>query len=221
MDFLKEFFEAEGTDKNFEAFGKWIKEKGFKLADLSKGEYEAKAKVERQLKEMEEKLSAEFTAKEATLKEELAKKEAEFAEKEKQTTSTLTEGEKLSKELRAELEKLTKKHETTMKDVEKLRLESDEAKKQSVIAERRALYIEAGGKQKNVQRDVNYLSAQVTNDLSFEAVLETYKKENPDVFTSEQTKVSTLPDLKGGNKEAEDKELAAARRGAGLPPEKP
>jgi hypothetical protein len=40
------------------------------------------------------------------------------------------------------------------------------------------------------------------------------------LFTSETTKVSTLPILTGEEKAAQDKEEAAARRGAGLPPEK-
>jgi chromosome segregation ATPase len=238
MDYLKEFFETEGADKSFDAFSKWCKEKGYKLEDLNKGEYVGKAKSEGQLKALEKKLAEEFAAKEAALKAEFATVEAGYKEKEEKyaadakekeakAAATMTEGEKAAKELKAQLDELTKQystatkqHDALTKQIEAIRAEGETAKQQGIRDKREALYMKAGGKEKNVSRDIDFLTKQITEELPFETVLENYKKESPELFTSETTKVSTMPNLAGGDKAAEDKEFAAARRGAGLPPEK-
>jgi hypothetical protein len=241
MDYLKEFFETEGADKSFDAFSKWCKDKGYKLEDLNKGEYVGKAKRQGQLKALEKKLADEFAAKEAALKAEFAtieagykakeeKYAAELKEKETKAAANLTEGEKAQKELQSQLDKLTKQHDAATKKHEEytkqteaqfaeIRADGEKAKQQGIRDKCEALYLKAGGKGKNVERDVDHLFKKVTDTVSYEEVLENYKKESPELFTTETTTVSTLPDLKGGAKPQsdQDKEEAALRKGAGLP----
>jgi chromosome segregation ATPase len=237
MDYLKEFFETEGADKSFDAFSKWCKEKGYKLEDLNKGDYVGKAKSEGQLKALEKKLADEFAAKEAALKAEFATVEAGYKEKEEKyaaeakekeakAAATMTEGERLAKELQKQLDDLTKqnatatkKHDDLTKQIEAIRAEGEKAKEQGTRDKREALYMKAGGKEKNVSRDIDFLTKQITEEIPFETVLENYRKENSELFTSETTTVSTAPNFGGGAKPDgdSDKEIAALRRGAGLP----
>jgi len=198
MDFLKELFE---TEEAFNNFAKKAKEKGLNLADLSKGEYVSKGKHESEAK----KLQAELEAKIKALTEEFAKKETEYKEKVDKSTQTLTEGEKAAKALQEQLAKFEKEQEKTLKQIEKLQSESEAAKAETQFANRRALYIEAGGKSKNVSRDVEFLAKQITDETTFETALEAYKKENPELFKAEKTEViSTALDVKGGSPPANE-----------------
>jgi DNA repair exonuclease SbcCD ATPase subunit len=213
MDFLKELFE---TEEAFNNFAKKAKEKGLNLADLSKGEYVGKGKHESETK----KLQAEAEAKIKALTEEFAKKEAEYKEKADKSTATLTEGEKAAKALQEQLAKFEKEQKKAQEQIEKLSKDNEAAKADSLFANRRALYIEAGGKAKNVLRDVEYLTKQVSDETTFEAALEAYKKENPDVFQKEKTEViSTTLDVKGGQKPTSEEraEVNRIRATQGLP----
>jgi hypothetical protein len=103
--------------------------------------------------------------------------------------------------LQEQLDKFNKEQEKTQKQIEKLTAEGEKAKAESLFANRRALYIEAGGKAKNVSRDVEFLTKQISDETTFEAALEAYKTENPELFkTEEKTVISTTLDLKGGQK---------------------
>jgi murein L,D-transpeptidase YcbB/YkuD len=198
MDFLKELFE---TEEAFNNFVKKAKEKGINPADLSKGEYVSKGKHESEAK----KLQAELEAKIKALTEEFAKKEAEYKKEADKSAETLTEGEKASKLLQEQLAKFEKEQEKTLKQIEKLQSESETAKAESLFSNRRALYIEAGGKSKNVSRDVEFLTKQIKDETTFETALETYKTENPELFkTEETTKISTTLDVKGGKPTSEE-----------------
>jgi len=53
MDLLKEFFESAETTKDYSGFSSWIKEKGYNLADLSKGEYVSKLRHENECKKIQ------------------------------------------------------------------------------------------------------------------------------------------------------------------------
>jgi hypothetical protein len=212
MDFLKELFETEEAYNNF---AKKAKEKGLNLADLSKGEYVSKGKHESEAK----KLQADMEAKIKALTEEFAKKEADYKAQADKSTATLTEGEKAAKALQEQLAKFEKEQEKALKQIEKLQSESEAAKRESVTATHRALYIEAGGKSKNVLRDIDFLSKQVKDDTTFEAALESYKKENPELFKEEKTEViSTSLDVKGGQKPTteEQAEIDRVRSNVGL-----
>ena len=205
MDFLKELFE---TEEAFNNFAKKAKEKGLNLADLSKGEYVSKGKHESEAK----KLQAEWEAKIKAQADEFAKKEAEWKDKADKSAVTLTEGEKAAKSLQDQLEKFQKEQDKTLKQIEKLQSESEAAKKDSLFANRRALYIEAGGKSKNVSRDVEFLSKQTGDETTFEAALEAYKTENPELFKTEKTEViSTTLDVKGGQKPSSEEQAEIDR----------
>ena len=205
MDFLRELFENEEAFTNF---AKKAKEKGLNLADLSKGEYVSKGKHESEAK----KLQAEWEAKIEALNKEFAKKEAEYKAQADKSTATLTEGEKAAKVLQEQLEKFQKDQEKTLKQIEKLQSESEAAKAESTFANRRALYIEAGGKSKNVSRDVEFLTKQTSDETTFETALEAYKKENPELFKSEKTEViSTSLDVKGGQKPTSEEQAEIDR----------
>ena len=52
MELLKEFFESKETAKDFESFSKWVKEKGYNLADLSGGEYVSKLRAKNESDKM-------------------------------------------------------------------------------------------------------------------------------------------------------------------------
>jgi chromosome segregation ATPase len=214
MDFLKELFETEEAYNNF---AKKAKEKGLNLADLSKGEYVSKGKHESEAK----KLQADMEAKIKALTDEFAKKEADYKAQADKSASTLTEGEKAAKALQDQLAKFEKEQEKAKKEIEKLQADNEAAKRESVTATHRALYIEAGGKSKNVLRDIDFLSKQVKDDVTFEAALETYKKENPELFKEDKTEViSTSLDVKGGNppKSEVDGAVNEMRSAAGLKP---
>jgi len=204
MDFLKELFE---TEEAFNNFAKKAKEKRLNLADLSKGEYVSKGKHESEAK----KLQAELEAKIKALTDEFAKKEADYKAQADKSTATLTEGEKAAKALQDQLAKFEKEQEKAQKQLEKLQSESEAAKTESLFANRRAQYIEAGGKSKNVLRDVKFLSEQVNDDTTFEAALEAYKKENPDVFQEKTEVISTSLDVKGGQKPTSEEQAEIDR----------
>jgi hypothetical protein len=102
-----------------------------------------------------------------------------------------------------------------------LTAEGEKAKAESQFANRRALYVEAGGKTKNVSRDVEFLTKQISDIMTFEAVLETYKTENPELFKAEKTEViSTTLDVKGGPKPTSEEraEVNRIREAQKLPP---
>jgi erythromycin esterase-like protein len=205
MDFLKELFE---TEEAFTNFTKKAKEKGLNLADLSKGEYVSKGKHESEAK----KLQAELEAKIKALGDEYAKKEADWKAQSEKSAATLTESEKAAKAWQEQLAKFEKEQEKAAKQLEKLQAESEAAKAESLFANRRALYIEAGGKSKNVSRDVEFLTKLTNEETTFEAALETYKTENPELFKSEKTEViSTALDVKGSQKPAQEVEAETSR----------
>jgi len=213
MDFLKELFE---TEEAFNNFVKKAKEKGLNLADLSKGEYVSKGKHESEAK----KLQAELEAKIKALTEEFAQKEAEYKAQVDKTAATLTEGEKAAKTLQDQLAKFEKEQEKTLKQIEKLQSEGEAAKAESQFANRRALYIEAGGKSKNVSRDVEFLTKLTNDETTFETALEAYKTENPELFKTEETTViSTSLDVKGNQKPTTEErvEVNRIRESQGLP----
>jgi len=221
MELLKEFFETEG-EKNHEAFNKWLKEKGYKLADLSKGEYIAASKALDSEKKLEKKLADEFAAKETALNEKIAKMEAEYAEKEANAKTTLTEGEKLAKEMKAELEKMRKESETSSKkmekELEKLQLESTAAKSEAKKEKANALFMKMNG-----NPDFAELAVEkwLKNDGELSEIAEKFKEEFPVYFTKPEVKtVSTTPGLAGGNKPQgdSDKEIEALYKGAGIKP---
>ena len=217
MDYLKEFFEEQGTEKTFEAFEKWAKEKKLNIADLSKGDYVAKAKAERLAADKETAIKAEYEAKLKAVQEEMYKIKADAEAKSanlSETEKEKLEREKKLKDLEDKMEKASKKHEDAIK---KLSEENEAAKQASLLAERKSLYIQAGGKQKNLDRDISFLSTLVTDEVNFETALETYKSDNPDVFS--ELKGSTIPDLKGGDKPTDTESLTdSERKRIGLEP---
>ena len=81
MELLKEFFESQEA-KDYVSFSAWLKEKGYTLADLSKGDYVSKHKSKAEL----DKIKSEYEAKIKTY-------ETDFAEYDKLITGH--EGTKL------------------------------------------------------------------------------------------------------------------------------
>jgi hypothetical protein len=198
MDFLKAFFEGKDTEKSYEAFKKWVEEKGFEVANVKSGEYKRKEELDRKLAAQAEKLKAECEAKIAELQKAGGKKTEERP------------GDAIAAEL-AECKK----------ELEALRKEGEEAKRKSAYNEARALYVEAGGSPKNAERDVSWLFGKAADESPFADLLASYKKENPEVFGAEGSKkesLSTVPNVKGGEerKKAEEEAEAQARKIMGL-----
>ena len=220
MDYLKEFFEIEGAEKSFDAFSKWVKDKGLKLADLSKGEYESKAKTERLLADREAALKGSYKAKILAAKKEAAIVKAQTAKKKAEAKSAMSESEKSIKEMRDRIERANKEYEKTRKEIEALKAENEKARQAGMLAERKALYIQAGGKQENLDRDLTYLNTLINKETGFEDALNSYKEKNPDIFSAKNVgTVSTIPPLAGGNITTDAQALVdQERKRIGLPP---
>jgi hypothetical protein len=205
MDFLKELFPSEEV---FNDVAKKAKEKGLNVADLSKGEYISKGKYESEIK----KANSEWETKIKAQADEFAKKEADYKAQVDKSAATLTEGEKAAKALQKQLDKFADDQKNTQDEIKKLQADNEKAKAESEFANRRALYIEAGGKSKNVSRDVEFLTKQITDDNTFDKALETYKTENPELFKAEKTEViSTALDVKGGSPPTSEQQAEIAR----------
>lgn len=99
MEFLKELFGEEGI--NYDEFAKKVNDKGYKIVDLSKGEYVAKKKYEDDLATANSKIS-EWEGKYNSLNESVKSNDVDFQKKYdelKNSFDVLTsEKEKLSQE---------------------------------------------------------------------------------------------------------------------------
>jgi hypothetical protein len=197
MDFLKEFFENEEA---FNKFSEAVKSKGMKLADLSGGEYVSAKKASDNVEKAKKELRAQYDAEMAEMKASAAKKQLEAdAEKPPETAD------------------IKKRYEELEKSVEELRRKNEGAEKKAAFSEARAKYLEAGGRAGLADDLVAAMLGKAGEARTFDAVLETYKKEHPDIFIPQKTAVS-MPPLAGGDadKAESDKMRVEIRKRMGL-----
>jgi hypothetical protein len=190
MDFLKEFFESEEA---FDKFSEAVRSKGMKLADLSGGDYVSAKKASDNVEKAKRELRALH---EAELKALAAGKTAEA-------------DEKRPPEGGAETADLKKQYEELQKSVEDLRRKNESAEKKAAFSEARAKYLASGGRAGLADDLVAAMLRKSDETRPFDAVLETYKKEHPDIFIPPKTTAPTPP-LAGGD--ADKAEAEKTRR---------
>lgn len=178
MDFLKELFNAGPL--SWEAFSAAINEKGFKLADLSKGSYVAKKKYDDDLAAKDSSIT--------DLNAQLTQRDTDIEGLKTQISAKGTDSETKITELNNQITKLQGEYEKTKTDYEsKLSKQSYEF----------AVKEFAGTKKfssKAAQRD--FINEMLTQNLQVkdntimgaEDFVKNYSEQNSDAFVTEETK---------------------------------
>ncbi len=105
MDFLKELFNSGAL--TWEQFSKAVTDKGFKIVDLSKGEYVSKSKYDTDLQSRDEQIT--------TLTGNIETRDKDLAEVKKKLESAGADADKINK-LTADLSELQTKYDTDTAD---------------------------------------------------------------------------------------------------------
>ena len=185
MDFLKELFtSAEGGNLNWEAFKAAVNKAGYKLADISKGDYVSKLKYDDDLKARDTSI--------ATLNDTISKRDTDLKNLKNQLKDAGTDATKLG-ELTTKFNDLQTKYDA---DIEAYKNQIKQQEYEFAVKDF------ASGKSftsNAAKRD--FIQSMIAKNLTLENgkiiggddFTSSYKTENPDAFNQEQPVVDTKP----------------------------